>query len=87
MDVARDDGVWVGEDVACVEILQVNVTAGVGDFWDEPEHLVIRLFGDRVSAKAYCSRAPLKLDREFSTTSMAFVIDLAIHINDSGSIL
>ena len=64
--------------MACVETLQVDVIAGEGDVWIELNHLVTRLFGDGVSAKAYCSRAPLKLGRGFCSTSMAFSRDSII---------
>lgn len=42
-----------------------------------------RLSGDGVSAKVYCSRAPLKLGGGFRSTSMAFSRDRMIRSNVS----
>lgn len=44
----------------------------------EFSHLVTRLVGDGVSAKAYCSKAPMKLGGGFCSASMAFVRDRII---------
>lgn len=44
----------------------------------EFSRLVTRLFGDGVSVKAYCSKAPLKLGGGFCFPLMAFVRDRII---------
>lgn len=82
-EVARDDAFRVGEDIAGVGTLQVDVTAGVGDVSIELNHLVTRLFGDGVCAKVYWSRAPLKLGVGFCSTSMAFSRNRIIRNNVS----
>lgn len=81
--VARDEGCRVREDTACVESIELEATAGVGDSCVEFNHLVTRLFGDGVSAKVYRSRAPLKLGGGFCSASMAFSRDRIIRNNVS----
>ena len=55
--------------MACSETLWVDGTADVEDPWVEIDFLVSRLFGDGVSAKAYCSSAPLKVGRGTCSTA------------------
>lgn len=71
--------------MACVETsrLEIEVTARIGDVRVEFNHLVTRLFGDGVSAKVYCSRAPLKLGGGFCSTSIAFSRNRIIRNNVS----
>ena len=69
--------------MACAVLIEVEGTAGVGDVCVELNHLVTRLFGDGVSAKVYCSRAPLKLSGGFCSTSIAFSRDRIIRSNVS----
>lgn len=74
-EFARDDALRAGEGMACSENLQLDVAADAGDVWVDVVDLVSHLFGDGVAAKVYCSRAPLKLGREFCSTSTAFSCD------------
>lgn len=70
-EVDRDDALRAGEDMTCLETLWVDGCTDVEDPWVEVDFLVSRLFGDGVSAKAYCSRAPLKVGRGACSTARA----------------
>ena len=74
-EVARDDALRAGGDMACSEALWVDGTADVEDPWVEIDLLVSRLFGNGVSAKTYCSRAPLKVERGTCSTARAVFRD------------
>lgn len=67
VEAARGVALPASEDMAGAETLEVDVPAGVG-----LDRLVSRLFGDGISAKVKCSRAPLKLGKGFCSTSVAF---------------
>ena len=74
-EFAREDALRAGDDMACSETLWVDGIADVEDPWVDIDFLVSRLFGDGVSAKAYCSRAPLKVSRGTCSTARAVFRD------------
>ena len=74
-EFTRDDALRAGEDMTCLETLWVDGSADVEDAWVEIDFLVTRLFGDGVSAKAYCSRAPLKVSNGTCSTARAVFRD------------
>lgn len=72
VEAARGVALPASEDMAGAETLEVDVPAGVGGAGLGLDRLVSRLFGDGISAKVKCSRAPLKLGKGFCSTSVAF---------------
>ena len=74
-EVARADALRAGEDMGCSEVSWVDGTTDVEDSWVEIDFLVLRLLDDGVSAKAYCSRAPLKVSRGTCSTARALFRD------------
>ena len=74
-EVARDDALRAGEGMACWNTLWVDGTADEEDPWVEIDFLASRLLGDGVSAKAYCSRAPLKVSRGTCSAARAVFRD------------
>lgn len=74
-EIARDDALRAGEDIAFSETLWVDGVADVEDPWVKIDCVMSRLFGVGVSRKAYCLSAPLKVGKGSCSTARAVFRD------------